>query len=86
MEPKILLNQQKYEKIDQQVLETAITNFSEDIENSYREPVLPQIEHEELIDSAEGHQPSDTSDVLIRQQIMFPDLLCNPVHMTLVKT
>lgn len=60
MEPIILQNQQKYEKIDQQVLGTAITGFSEDIENSYREPVLPQIDHEELIDSTEGHQPSDT--------------------------
>lgn len=60
MVPIILQNQQKYEKIDQQVLETAITDFSEDIDNSYREPVLPQIDHEELIDSAEGQQPSDT--------------------------
>lgn len=59
MEPTILQNQQKYEKNDQQVLETAITDFSEDIENLYREPVLPQIDHKELIDSAEG-QPSDT--------------------------
>lgn len=32
MVPIILQNQQKYEKIDQQVLETAITDFSEDID------------------------------------------------------
>lgn len=30
MEDVILLNQQKYEKIDQQLLERAITEYSED--------------------------------------------------------
>lgn len=51
MEDVILLNQQKYEKIDQQLLEKAITEYSEDFENSIRDPVLPQIDHQELIDT-----------------------------------
>lgn len=55
-----LQNKQKYEKIDQQLLETAITDYSDGIENSLREHILPQIDHEVLIDSAEGNQPSDT--------------------------
>lgn len=89
MEPIILHNQQKYEKIYQQVLEEASTDFSEDIESSYRESGLPQNDHEELIDSAEGHQPSNTYgcfDQNKSQQMTFPCLLSNPVHITLVKT
>lgn len=60
MEDVIFLNQQKYEKIDQQLLETAITEYSEDFENSIRDPVLPQIDHQELIDNIEAHHPSRT--------------------------
>lgn len=56
----MLLNQQKYEKIDHQLLERAITEYSEDFENSMRYPVLPEIDHKELIDNIEGHHPSRT--------------------------
>ncbi|WAQ93701.1 hypothetical protein MAR_006172 [Mya arenaria] len=55
MEDIILQNQQKYEKNDQKVLDTAITDYSEEFENSIRDPVLPQVDHEELIDSSEEH-------------------------------
>lgn len=60
MEDIILGNQQKYEKIDQQLLETAVTNYSEDLESSIRDPVLPQVDHQELIDSSEGYRSSRT--------------------------
>lgn len=40
--------------------ERAIAEYSEDFENSIRDPVLPQIDHQELIDNIEGHHPSRT--------------------------
>lgn len=42
------------------MLETAVTNYSEDLESSIRDPVLPQVDHQELIDSSEGYRSSRT--------------------------